>query len=58
MSFAHPSILTLFLQIHSNLLIARRVSKVEVNGARVRGRPRLGWMDRVHIALRSRGMRQ
>ena len=28
----------------------------EVNGGRVQGRPRLGWMDDVKVALGSRGM--
>ena len=31
--------------------MARRVSMVEVGGSRVRGRPRLGWMDDVKVAL-------
>ena len=28
----------------------------EVNGGRVRGRPRLGWMDGVKVALNNRVM--
>ena len=28
----------------------------EVSGGRVRGRPRLGWMDSVKVALGNRGM--
>ena len=28
----------------------------EVSGGRVRGRPRLGWMDGVKVALGNRGM--
>ena len=36
--------------------IARRVLMVEVSEGRVRGRPRLGWMDRVKLALVNRGM--
>ena len=28
----------------------------EVNGGRVRGRPRLGWMDGVKVALGNRAM--
>ena len=36
--------------------LTRRVLMVEVNGGRVRGRPRLGWMDGVKVALGNRGM--
>ena len=36
--------------------VARRVLMVEVSGGRVRGRPRLGWMDGVKEALGNRGM--
>ena len=36
--------------------IARRVSMAEVSGGWVRGRPRLGWMDGVKVALDNRGM--
>ena len=36
--------------------MARRVVVVEVSGAQVRGRPRLGWMDGVKVALGNRGM--
>ena len=35
---------------------ARRVLMAEVSGGRVRGRPRLGWMDGVKIALGNREM--
>ena len=35
---------------------ARRVLMAEVSGGRVRGRPRLGWMDGVNVALGNRGM--
>ena len=31
--------------------MARRVLMAEVSGRRVRGRPRLGWMDGVKVAL-------
>ena len=31
--------------------MARRVLVAEVRGGRVRGRPRLGWMDGVKVAL-------
>ena len=36
--------------------MARRVLMAEVSGRRVRGRPRLGWMDGVKVALGGRGM--
>ena len=36
--------------------MARRVLMAEVSGERVRGRPRLGWMDGVNVALGNRGM--
>ena len=36
--------------------MARRVLMAEVSGRRVRGRPRLGWMDGVKLALGNRGM--
>ena len=36
--------------------LARRVLMEEVSGGRVRGRPRLGWMDGVKVALCNRGM--
>ena len=31
--------------------MARKVLTAEVSGGRVRGRPRLGWMDGVKVAL-------
>ena len=34
--------------------MARRVLMREVSGGRVRGRPRLGWMDGVKVAMRKR----
>ena len=38
--------------------MARRVLMAEVvSGAQVRGRPRLGWMNGVKVALGNRGMR-
>ena len=37
--------------------MARRVHMAEVIEKRVRGRPRLGWMDGVKVALGNRGMR-
>ena len=36
--------------------IARRVLMAEVSGGPVRGRPKLGWMDGVKVALGNRGM--
>ena len=36
--------------------ISRRVLMAEVSGGRVRGRPKLGWMDHVKVALGNRGM--
>ena len=36
--------------------MARRVLMAEVSGERVRGRPRLGWMDGVKVDLGNRGM--
>ena len=35
---------------------ARRVFMVEVSRGRVRGRPMLGWIDGVKVALGNRGM--
>ena len=35
--------------------MARRLLMAEVSGERIRGRPRLGWMDGVKVALGSRG---
>ena len=36
--------------------VARRVLMAEVSGGRVRGRPSLGWMDGVKVALGNIGM--
>ena len=36
--------------------MARRVLMAEVSEGGVRGRPRLGWMDGVKVALGNRGM--
>ena len=36
--------------------MAKRVLMAEVSGGLVRGRPRLGWMDGVKVALGNRGM--
>ena len=44
------------LEILDEYHIARRVLMADVSGRRVRGRPRLGWMDGVKVALSGRGM--
>ena len=36
--------------------MARNVLMAEESGGRVRGRPRLGWMDGVKVVLGNRGM--
>ena len=36
--------------------MARRVLMAEVSGGRVRGRPRLGWIDGEKVAVGNRGM--
>ena len=36
--------------------MARRVFMAEVNGRRVQGRPRIGWMDGVKVTLCNRGV--
>ena len=36
--------------------MARRVLIAKISGERVLGRPRLGWMDGVKVALCNRGM--
>ena len=36
--------------------MARMVLMAEISGGRVRGRPRLGWIDGVKVALGNRGM--
>ena len=40
----------------SDYLMARRVLMAEASGGRETGRPRLGWMDGVKVALGNRGM--
>ena len=37
--------------------MARMVLMAEVSGGRVRGRPRLGWIDGVKVAIGNRGMK-
>ena len=39
-----------------SIMIILRELMAEVSGGRVRGRPRLGWMDGVKVALGNRGM--
>ena len=36
--------------------MARKVLIAEVSGGRVRGRPRLGWMDGEKVSLGNKGM--
>ena len=36
--------------------MARRLLMAEVSGGRVRGRPRLGWMDGMNVELDNRGV--
>ena len=36
--------------------MARRLLMMEVSGGQVGGRPKLGWMDGVKVALDNRGM--
>ena len=43
-------------ECEKNYCMARRVLMAEVSGRRVRGRPRLGCMDGVKVALDNRGM--
>ena len=44
------------VEIMDEYRMARRVLMAEVSVGRVRGRPRLGWMDGVKVALGNRGM--
>ena len=46
----------LHVEIMDDYRMARRVLMAEVSEGRVRGRPRLGWMDGVKVALGNRGM--
>ena len=54
----HQSVLRWFGHVErmDECRMARRVLMAEVSGGRVRGRPRLGWMDGVKVALGNRGM--
>ena len=44
------------VEIMDEYRTARRVLMAEANGGRVRGRPRLDWMDGVKVALGNRVM--
>ena len=46
----------LFVERMDDYRMARRVLMAEVSGGLVRGRPRLGWMDGVKVALGNRVM--
>ena len=41
---------------NGRLPIARKVLMAEVSGGREQGRPMIGWMDDVTVALGTRGM--
>ena len=45
-----------YVQRMDEYRIGRMVLMAEVSGGRVRGRPRLGWMDGVKVSLGNRGM--
>ena len=45
------------VKIMEEYRMARRVLMAEVSGGRVRGRPKLGWMDGVKVSLGNRGMK-
>ena len=45
-----------YLERMDDYRLARRVLMAEASGGRVRGRPMLGWMDDVKVALGNRGM--
>ena len=57
-SRAYERVLRLFGHVErmEEYHMARRVLMAEVSGGRVRGRPRLGWMDGVKVALGNRAM--
>ena len=56
MTSRFSAILLLSLPSYFLYTLARRVLMAEVCGGWVRGRPRLGWMDGVKVALGNRGM--
>ena len=57
-STADQRVLRWFVHVErmDEYLMARRVLMAEVSGRWVRGRPWLGWMDGVKVALGNRGM--
>ena len=57
-SIADQRVLRRFALVESmdEYRLARRVLMAEVCGRRVRGRPRLSWMDGVKVALGNRGL--
>ena len=57
-SRADQRVLRWFVQVErmDDYHMARRVLMAEVSGGWVRGRPRLGWIDGVRVALGNRGM--
>ena len=55
-SKADQRVLRWFGHVGDYYRMARRVLMAEVSGGRVRGRPRLGWMDGVKVASGNRGM--
>ena len=57
-SRADQRVLTWFRHVEriDNFHMARRVLTAEVSGGWIGGRPKLGWMDGVKVALENRGM--
>ena len=55
---AEQSVLRWFSHVEriDDYRMARRELMAEVSGGRVRGRPRLGWMDGVKVELGNRGV--
>ena len=57
-SRAYQRVLRWFVHVErmDEYRMARRVLMAEVSGGRVRGTPRLGWMEGVNVVLGNRGM--
>ena len=57
-SRAYQRVLRWFVNVErtDDYRMARWVLMAEVSGGRVRGRPRLGWMDGVKVALGNKGI--